>query len=165
MIFYFNCVCYINFNGTFPNRFRMYWDTINCVNNHFSQRIRFFISRAFTSNLRALHEHIYTNMYQKHKILMKIQLFGCKNLFFIYCSKMIRDTFQTFYECRSHILRPSTVFKCMVVNDDTQRIGHRMMVSGVEIYFFYPLQRFIECSHMMFTLIPLTMFPNYFFPE
>ena len=46
---------------------------------------------------------------------------------------MIRDTFQTFYECRSHILRPSTALKGMVVNDDAQRIGHRMMVSGVEI--------------------------------
>ena len=109
----------------------------------FTQIIRFCISRAFTSNLRALHEHIYTNMYPKHKILMKIHLFWCKNLFFIYCSKMIRDTFQTFYECRSHILRPSTAFKGMVVNDDTQRIGHRMMVSGVEISMIFFVKKFI----------------------
>jgi len=46
---------------------------------------------------------------------------------------MIRDTFETFFEPISLVLKLSTAPKDMVVNNDAQSIGHRMMDSEVEI--------------------------------
>ena len=47
---------------------------------------------------------------------------------------MIRDTFETFFEPISLVLKLSTAPKDMIVNNDAQSIDHRMMDSEVEIW-------------------------------